>query len=403
MDHGPFFSLQKQKVAEGQRMLAATSRALLRRFESHLQQVLSGASDSAVLEPLLFAYFTALKSGKSPVGIAQLLLGYMDPASWPEVIEVHTDSRGRIYLPRIGYFLTHVRDRRLTLRCHGAGRRFTLEDAGSPVEFSFEEIQLLPGTSIELCRYGNPLYGSLLSEAAQKQRTVEFVEDTSPYVGNIRLALAVIEQHLPDFYADLCSTVRQIVLFRSRDLNSCATLGAHGVAFLNVVDYGNEVFFIDDLVHQCGHVIFNAFTAKRTDFCATDPETPFSRFSSNKSDKRSLYTVLHGAYTEFAMIACLLSCDNQRVFSGQSGYELIGRLACIFQRSLGDMKNLGHPGLFTEQGQNLYDTFRRFSEEVRESRPDLLDYKLTNQPYNFSYELFLELNPQGGRPSALTA
>jgi hypothetical protein len=395
MESGSFYRLQREMVVEGQLLLAGISRGVLRRTDPDTYDVLSDASGEVFLEPLLFAYFSALKGGKPLIELPQIILGHVDSSIWPEAIEVYADTKGRIYLPKIGYFVTLVKNRRLLLRCDGVTKRFSLEDGGVPTDFRFEEILHVPGTSIEVCRYPNSLYEMLLADSSDQHRAVEIKEDVNRYVGSIARALQLIHEKMPEFYQDLLKTVRQIVVFHSSELNSCATLGAHGVAFINFKEGDDEVFFLDDLVHQGGHVIFNAFTAKRKDYCAIDPDAPLSKFTGKENDRRSLYTVLHGCYTEFMMIHCLLTCDERGIFSGRQQHELRGRLAAVFQKSLIDLKTLSHTGLLTELGASLRDTFQQLSDDVRRQRPELLRYNLSNQPYNFSYERFIELNPIG--------
>jgi HEXXH motif-containing protein len=403
MTYEQFLSLQAKSVATGQHRLAQTSRGMLLQAAPDIFEALSQAPDATFLEPLLFTYFGASRAGTPLVDLPQLLLGYVEEPLRPEAIEVYVDARGRIDLPNIGWLLSEARSRQLVLLWEHDTHRYRLEDEGAPVSFRFEERLTLPGTAIELCRYGNPLLEDLLINSAQPRSPVHFEEGVERYAGQLAEALALIERHMPEYYRDLSSVIRRIVLFRSETLNSCAALAAHGIAFLNVQEGSSVPRFVDDLVHQCGHVIFNAFTVRRRDFVAVDPGSPIDAFTHQSEDARSVYTVLHGAYTEHFMTRCLRACDEARVFSGQPAHELRGLLAFIFQRAILDMRNLAAEGLFTPEGQALYDTFKQHVDEVCRDRPELLRDDFSNQPYNFSYERFAQLNPPGGPEHAATA
>jgi hypothetical protein len=392
MTRDQLLQLQAARVTAGQHQLANTVRGLMLQAAPDIFDALSDAPDEVFLEPLLFAYFSVSKLGEPPISLPQLVLGSVDEAVRPDAIEVYADARGRIVLPRIGYLLTEERNPHLILRQEQG--QYTLErEDGSPVDYRLEAPLTIPGTDIELCLYPSPLIDALLADSTEGKVPVQFEEDPRRYLGALERALALIQRLEPEFYQQLTSVVRQIILFRSDALNSCASLAAHGVAFLNIQDGGDEVLFVDDLVHQCGHVIFNAFTVRRRDFLAVDPDERMGTFTRRPDDSRSVYTVLHGVYTEFFITECLLACDERGLFSGQKGHELRGRLASICQKGVIDLRNLSQPGLLTPQGQQLYDTFLRFSEQLRRERPELLRYNLSNQPYNFSYERFAALNP----------
>ncbi|WP_257453343.1 hypothetical protein [Archangium lipolyticum] len=395
MDREQFIRLQREKVITGQRQLANTLRALLLRTDPDIYEVLSEAPDDTFLEPLLFAWFSASKSqiGTSPIGLPQVVLGLVEPSLRPDAIEVYADAKGRVYLPRIGYFLTEVRERNLVLQWDAEAGRYLLTDGGAPVDFRFEPPIVLPGTSIELCRYTNPLYDLILTDATSGKVAVRVHEDVLPFQDSLQRALAILQEQKPDFYRELTATVKQVMLFHSEDLNSCAALAAHGVAFLNVKEGDDEVFFIDDLVHQCGHVIFNAVTVQRRDYLAKDPDMRLREVTGKATDTRSLYSIFHGVYTEAMMIDCLRACDERGLFSGKQRHELLGRLSFIFKKSQIDERNLSLEGFLTPKGEELFAVFRQIFEDARRERPDLMRYGMSNQAYNFSYERFAQLNP----------
>jgi len=193
--------------------------------------------------------------------------------------------------------------------------------------------------------------------------------------------------------------VRQVFVFQAPNINSFATLTAHGIVYLNASERDDEVFFIDELVHQCGHVIFNAISLRRPEFCGVDPDLPMSVLGGERcrGEERSLYTVLHGLYTEQAMVRCWRALDEAAVFVGRKGHELRGRLAFIARKMEIDVANMDQPGLCSELGECFLDTFRATFFTTRRERDDLFADDLSDQPYNFSYERYACRNPPAKR------
>src|SRR2546426_2901954 len=101
----------------------------------------------------------------------------------------------------------------------------------------------------------------------------------------------------PALFDALHAVTRRIFLYNAELPTSFATMSAHGVAFLNVKDDNDEVFFVDDLAHQCGHVLFNALTQEKERFLARPADTPMRDFCHDQEDPRTLYSALHGLFT----------------------------------------------------------------------------------------------------------
>jgi HEXXH motif-containing protein len=394
MNTNDFMQFQRDAVVAGQQQLANAMRALLYKYEPDIFEIFSDAGDELFLEPLLFAYFAA----RDPViKLPQILLGYLDEDMWPEETEVHADEAGRVYLPRIGYLLTEVRDRALALRWDEGSREFTLVDGDAPVPFELEEILYVPGTSIEIVRHPIPLLDDVLLESTPNASDFAVAEaQVAEHVDHIARALAMLRAEWPEYHADIEATLRQIVLFRSERLNSCASLSIHGVVLFNITDANphDEVYFLDELAHQGGHVIFSAATVRRGDFLQIDPETPIGQLTGQVADDRSVYTVLHGAFTEYAMMQGMRRCLDGVVLLPRQAHEMLGRLAFISQKAAIDVANLATAGILTDRGRQLYEVFERSFQDMRREWPALFaDYDFSSQPYNFSYELFARTHP----------
>ncbi|HWN66133.1 MAG TPA: hypothetical protein VNM90_00770, partial [Haliangium sp.] len=298
-----------EAVASGQTHLANTLRALVYQADPELFEVLEEADPDVFLEPLLFAHFAVQQPS---VPLPQIIVGYVDAAMRPEAVEVRSDAAGTIYLPRIGYFLTDARDRTLVLCWDAETGRASVLDGDTPVDFRFEELPRIPGTRIELLGHGAPMLADLVAESTAQPVSFRALDARAHgHVDHLGAAMEIIRAQWPAYHALIQATVRQVVLFESATLESFATVSAHGVALLNVSARDDEVFFVDDLLHQCGHVMFNAATARRKEYVAVDPDTPIGSFNGHPDDVRSVYVVLHGMFTELAMVHGLRLCEER--------------------------------------------------------------------------------------------
>jgi len=379
-------------ACEGQAHLANTLRALVYQADPELFAVLEDADPDVFLEPLLFAHF-AVKQPSIP--LPQIVVGYVDASRRPDAVEVCSDAAGTIYLPRIGYFLTEGRDQKLVLQWDAETGRASVLDGDTPIDVRFEELPRIPGTDIEICRHSVPMLAEVIAASTPQGADFRVLDERAHgHVDHLVAAMEIIRATWPTYHAQILSTVRQVVLFRSATLGSFAAVSAHGVACLNVSAHDDEVFFVEDLLHQCGHVMFNAATARRKEYVAVDPDTPIGAFNGHPEDVRSVYVVLHGLFTELTMVHGLRLCDERGVFSGRKAHELVGRLAFMAHKALSDMASLADGALLTAQGRSLYETFTAAFESIRRERADLLGgYTMASQPYSFSYEVFARLNP----------
>ena len=96
------------------------------------------------------------------------------------------------------------------------------------------------------------------------------------------------------------------------------------------------------------------------------------------------------------MCICLYRCHEMEVFSGRRRHELLGRLSFILKRFSGDLMSLNDDGLFSERGKEFFAEFGEIFDEVyRRAKGAIVEFDLSNQPYTFSYDKFVALNPSG--------
>jgi hypothetical protein len=387
-----FTELCETYFCAGQRELEAAMRTLVAREDADIHDALCAGPAGSFLEPLLFTYFYA----REPViGLPQIAFAYVPCDARPSALRVQSDARGRVVLPNLGHAITEHAHADLTA-VHDAGRdQLQLLLGEAPIAHALDGRRLLGDSGIELLRHGNPLLDVTFTDADGRPLSYSPVVTGSAHEPALLRALSIIAQFEPVYHALILRSVRQVFVFRCPNVNSFATLNAHGIVYLNALERDDEVFFIDELVHQCGHVIFNAISLRRPAFCRVDPDLPMSVLGGERcrGEERSLYTVLHGLYTEQAMVRCLRALDEAAVFRGRKAHELRGRLAFIARKMEIDVANLDQPGLCSELGERFLDVFRAAFFATRRERDDLFRQDLSDQPYNFSYERYARRNP----------
>ena len=390
----PFQEGAKEALEAGQNQLAERMRILLFTLARELFELVDFYDDDAFLNPLLFAYFA---DPKPALKLTQILFGYIAERSRPAEIPVRTDRRGIVDLPRIGYLRTKIEDEELRLLWKGGLENCVLKHGDRIVEYVYEAPIMVKGTSVEVCRYNHPLLERLFVDEAGDRVDVDVKQITLRQIDNVNKAFQIIRQRLPDYYEQIVTVTKRIVIYSGARPYSFATLSAHGIAFLNASAEDDEVFFIEDLIHQCGHLIFNALTLDPQQFLRVAPSTALKDLTGDERDTRDIYTTLHGVFTAAWMSRCMdRSCDSG-LFSPRQRHELLGRFALILTRFGCDLRNLTGKGIFTERGQQLLlSWFARVYCEIVGKRYDLLaQLDISNQPYCFRYESFQMSNPLG--------
>lgn len=378
-------------LSQGREQILHALRTLVYSSAPGLFDLLDFDNEDAFLEPLLFAYFN---SQDRRIGLEQILFGYIADDRKPTETSVYSDGEGVVYLPTIGYLITSHTDRTLTLVWNKHDHTYTLRDAGAVVDFDTQPLIFVDGTSIEVCRHNNPLLAGFYAGTDGAVREVEMTAAAHRHVEHLNHAFLILRECHPHIYAMLVGATRKIAVFQSPALNSFATLSVHGVAFLNATPDDDFVFFIEDLVHQCGHIVCNTATFDKERFFRISPETPLFDVTQEHGETRSVYATFHGVFTEALMNECFSACFDEAGFVGRQRHELAGRLALILRRFELDLRSLIADGLFSDEGLLFLSRFTQTFLEVHARRRDLLELcDTSNQPYNFSYKAFLELNP----------
>jgi hypothetical protein len=383
--------LVSREISGGQAELAGCVKSLVSRQTNPVCELLDFRDDCSFMEPLLFTYFS---TPETRVTLEQILYGQIDEGLRPAAVRAFVDDTGAICLPGLGYVLTDLSDREVTFARGASPGTYVVEEGGRPVTHTFEKILYVGDTGIELGARNDPLTNTLFRDLGGRAVGAEF-EGLAPRLAQpLALAFRILKDIVPAYHDSIVAVTRRVVVYRNECLNSFASLSAHGAAFLETRGDENETFFIEDIVHQCGHIIFNAMTLDREAYFVVNPDRSLGKLAHDGDEDRSVYVAYHGIFTECLMCICLYRCYESRIFKGSKAHELLGRLAFILRRLYLDLLNMRQENLFTAKGLALYRMFEEVFDGVYKLIAEpVTQLNMGNQPYNFSYERFVERNP----------
>lgn len=289
--------------------------------------------------------------------------------------KITTDRQGEIYLPKYGFYKLQSNDNEFIV-CKIKDCITFYDFKGNNIEFKFSPIKK-GRCKIEFFEYSHPAIKGFFEEAKilRGNKNKDYFES----------AMVIIESIFPEFYSLILKSVKKTVFFTGTS-NSFATLKTHGIIFINVREDYNEVSFIDDIIHQSGHVVFNTLTFK-------DKNCLF-KFSHNSNlETTHLYGRFHGLFTMCLISLCLTRCLKAELFDGSKRIELIGRIVDNMKKFKRLLSVHVKPEYCTELGLEWLNKFQSVYRIIyKENRKIIEKYDVSNQPYVFDNNIFLSTN-----------
>jgi hypothetical protein len=183
--------------------------------------------------------------------------------------------------------------------------------------------------------------------------------------------------------------------------NSFTSINAHGIAFFNVYqdDY-DEVFFVDDIAHQTGHIILTTLFHDRKAIFKINENQQIEEII-NKEGHRDIYILFHALYTYYATFVCLDDCLTNDVFNEKQRKEALGRIGFYLNKCKVDLSSLeviekyfnGIQNILTTDGIAISVLIKnKYSEIFNKWNAVTSKFDYNNQTYNFSYSIIVKNN-----------
>ena len=324
-------------------------------------------NDNVFLEPLLFSYITQENND----WLDSIIYGYEKNPK--QKIIVFTNKNGVIYIPQIGYFYTDQKSTQLLL---GKSNEFYLRDINNnnEIPYRFEPIKLL-NENIELVKTQHPLFESFFV-SNDIVVDVEIENCYDKHILHFNNALNVIKEYYPGYFSLIKKSVKKVMIYDGHP-NSFAAIQAHNMIFINAHDENDEIFFLDHILHEGAHVIFNTLTYHSKIELFTVPfKTILSDITKDDRDHGEIYGRFHGMFTQSNINTCMETCINEKVFHGKQHKELLGRFSSNMKRFRAGIEKFNIPNIYKEEGKLWYEFFTKRYNSLYEKNELTLSRKV---------------------------
>jgi hypothetical protein len=358
-----------------------TIQLLLYKENSSIFEKINFEEESIFLEPLLFIYFNAKKDKIfSTAMLSEIIQGYFVEKE-PLLLNESFNDLGVAYVPKLGYF-----------------------DRGG---IKVEDIRIIDNSSIELLIYPIVHLKTIFRDLSEIVLDWNKIEISNDFILKNKKALTTAIQYMKKSNKAHFNLIEQcckkIVLFKTdpKNTNSFATINAHGIAFLNVYqDEYDEVFFVDDIAHQTGHIILTTILFERKKYFLIDENINIGTIIKNKLEYRSFYVLFHALYTYYTTFLCLDACLENNFFDNRQAYEAKGRIGFYLQKCKMDLMNFqkvvdyynGINNVLSCDGIEIFQNIENKYFEMLKTNNNAPSFNFKNHPYNFTYSEFIKLN-----------
>lgn len=339
-------------------------------------------NDNLFLEPLLFSYFNLQKECNKEL-LDELVQGYYNIEDDLRIKYSYNKS-GIAYIPNKGYFKKNQKNK-------------------------FLKLQKIFDMEIEVLKYSHPLVELILNKATinSENNDTNFIMDDQIFDSNIGFltnALSFIKSTSKNYFDLIEQACKKCVLFKTNpsNTNSFATINAHGMAFFNVYqDNYDEVYFVDDISHQTGHIILTTILFERKKYFLIDETVNIGTITKKETEYRDFYTLFHALFTYYTSLLCLDNCIKGNCFDARQIHEAQGRIGFYIKKLISDINNFemvvnqykGIEFILTEEGIEIYNMMKnKFSEIICKWHEKTKTFEFANQSYNFAYKEFNKLN-----------
>lgn len=371
-----------ESIQNSQSTLVDTIKLLLYKENPSLFELLDFNDDTPFLEPLLFAYFNQKNTLSNPEEVLhEILQGYfVDQIELKANYSVNNYEIA--YIPNLGFY-----DKNINL---------------------IEKPYIIGGTALEVFKHPVPLLSNIFKDSNEQIISNELIEIEevlfNKHIKALTNAVNLIKSCHPEHFNIIETCCKKVVLFKTNpeNTNSFATINAHGIAFLNAYqEEYDEVFFIDDLAHQTGHVIMFSFWFERKKHFIINENENIGKWTKNEKEYRSFFVLFHALYTYYVTVDCLEKIIAKNVLTPTQKQEAIARIGFYERKYKYDLlcfeavcqAHKGIENVLKEESIQLYNSIKTKYIEVEKKWNNITStFDFSNQPYNFTFQKFKELN-----------
>ena len=287
--------------------------------------------------------------------LPQILYGFINPKEIKNVIEVHSDEDGIVYVTGLGYFITELSNAKLDLTFLNESINLRIDN--NPVKYKYEKPYFIENSTIEIIKYKLSYFKNSCIDLEEKNCFSEVrAAILSP-------TLITIYENAIAFYRDVYKEIKIFQIgkcifpFVHDYLRSFSDFNLNGVAFTNIKVCNTKVGIAGDLSHQWGHSLIDFIFLHPEKIIKIDAST-IMRTLSQQDDKRTILDAIHGffvIYFEFLSFSKMLNCS----FYEDSHNEIIARLNFYnFSHNGLGFFNIDCENVFTPLGLNIFKTLQ---------------------------------------------
>lgn len=371
------------------RVIDVLKGALYRKDETLFNR-LDFHNDSIYEEPLLYA---CINNPRFSDWIDSLIMGLSNDKGSLKTLKVPVFD-GISYLPTVGYFY-FPENYNMFLEASVEDNKFIFKHDDKILNYTFKKIQYID-ESTETFECNHPLLRPLFRN--ERGKIIDVIISgkecyKQEYLDNFSNALSKIEKTYPEYHKLVKNYIKKVVFYKGES-NSFATIQAHGIAFFNISHGHSEIFFLDNILHQCAHVFFNTLTFDKKDLFQIPYNSDLSLFTENLEDKGIiLYDRFHGLFTQSNINICFNRCLDQQLYSGDNYLEFIAKFTSNMNRFAIAIKKFNKEDKYGIKGLEWFNFFNNTFYAVFQKNKELLSkYDVSNQPYIFDFNLFKTTN-----------
>ena len=358
----------------------------------HIFNLLDFEDDQNFLEPLFF-----LKVGYNPAPLfsfEQIQFGYIDNKLKPELIQVLSSNKGVVFLPRLGYLTTSALSQSMEMHYNRETGAIKLKIGDQIIAHEFVPVKTLCNSNIELEQYNNPLNDDNFGTKDNPQ-IVDIEQGFKDHCGHVEKAMEIIKNEYPWYFSYIEKAVKRIVVFYNDQVRSFASRTTTGISYISAEKEYNEVFFLEDITHQCAHNILYLITVQMQDFFAVDAKNGLiSEYNKDGDDRRTIYSAYHGTFSLVNISTLLARILQKEIFEGHKRHELVGRFSDNLKRLGKNISDIKYKEIYADKGWELLMAIEdRYKALIAEYGSFIEKYDTSRQPYSFDYSIFLEDNP----------